>query len=295
MILVCLITGILQVAFIVRNNLETSSHRGLPCARGAAAHPSSFHPIQLVQSNGTTQKPPKRTVENSIILARKYKQKQYDEKESNPEGYIYEHYSPKSVRKFPVEPPVPFKRKVPKVTKEFAKNLNDLESDNLTHEINQLIKNSKKTQIHPNQAYVKVLDEVPIPPLRIKLKYSPPPPEPRQREQENNSAESTEKLLNEWCGSNNSNNNSLVKCVRTLMSVNMFRGGMKLKERFILGASVAAVLFTFLLVMDLQMDLGMSGHHLVPSHGKVKYVHNDDTGGSAYNSFRKRFLQKTQR
>ena len=75
----------------------------------------------------------------------------------------------------------------------------------------------------------------------------------------------------------------------------MFRGGMKLKERFILGASVAAVLFTFLLVVDIQMDLGMSGHHrLVPSHGRVKYV-QEDGAGSAYNSFRKRFLQKTHR
>ncbi|XP_008197275.2 extracellular serine/threonine protein CG31145 isoform X1 [Tribolium castaneum] len=72
----------------------------------------------------------------------------------------------------------------------------------------------------------------------------------------------------------------------------MFRGGMKLKERFILGVSVAAVLFTFLLVVDIQMDLGMSGHHLVPSHGRVKYV-QEDAAGSAYNSFRKRFLQKT--
>jgi hypothetical protein len=80
--------------------------------------------------------------------------------------------------------------------------------------------------------------------------------------------------------------------VRTRVTVNMFRGGMKLKERFIVGVSVAAVLLTFLLVVDLQMDLGMSGHHLVPSHGRVKYV-QEDAAGSAYNSFRKRFLQKT--
>lgn len=74
----------------------------------------------------------------------------------------------------------------------------------------------------------------------------------------------------------------------------MFGGGLKLKERFVVGLSVAAVLFTLLLVMDLQMDLGMSGHHLVPSHAKVKYVNNEDGPGSAYNSFKKRFLQKTR-
>lgn len=75
----------------------------------------------------------------------------------------------------------------------------------------------------------------------------------------------------------------------------MFKGGLKLKERFVVGASVAAVLFTLLLVVDLQMDLGMSGTHVVPSHGRVKYVSQEDGPGSAYNSFRKRFLQKTHR
>ncbi|KAJ4444013.1 hypothetical protein ANN_05802 [Periplaneta americana] len=69
---------------------------------------------------------------------------------------------------------------------------------------------------------------------------------------------------------------------------------MKLKERLILGFSVAAVLFTLVLVIDLQMDLGMSGHHLVPSHGRVKFGDGGVDGpGSAYNSFRKRFLQRS--
>lgn len=66
---------------------------------------------------------------------------------------------------------------------------------------------------------------------------------------------------------------------------------MKLKERLVLGLSVTAVLFTLLLVMDLQMDLGMSGHHLVPSHGRVRYANNDNTG-NAYSSFRRKFLQR---
>ncbi|KAJ9587829.1 hypothetical protein L9F63_018753 [Diploptera punctata] len=69
---------------------------------------------------------------------------------------------------------------------------------------------------------------------------------------------------------------------------------MKLKERLILGLSFAAVLFTLVLVIDLQMDLGMSGHHLVPSHGRVKFGDGGVDGpGSAYNSFRKRFLQRS--
>jgi hypothetical protein len=69
---------------------------------------------------------------------------------------------------------------------------------------------------------------------------------------------------------------------------------MKLKERLVLGFSVTAVLFTLILVVDLQMDLGMSGHHLVPSHGRVKFGDGGVDGpGSAYNSFRKRFLQRS--
>ena len=69
---------------------------------------------------------------------------------------------------------------------------------------------------------------------------------------------------------------------------------MKLKERLVLGFSFTAVLFTLILVIDLQMDLGMSGHHLVPSHGRVKFGDGGVDGpGSAYNSFRKRFLQRS--
>lgn len=69
---------------------------------------------------------------------------------------------------------------------------------------------------------------------------------------------------------------------------------MKLKERLVLGFSITAVLFTLILVVDLQMDLGMSGHHLVPSHGRVKFGNGGVDGpGSAYNSFRKRFLQRS--
>lgn len=84
-------------------------------------------------------------------------------------------------------------------------------------------------------------------------------------------------------------------CCITRYITNMFGNGLKLKERFVIAICVAVVLFTLLLVIDVQMDFGMSGHHLVPSHGKIRYVQNEDGPGSAYNSFRKRFLQKTHR
>ncbi|CAH0564211.1 unnamed protein product [Brassicogethes aeneus] len=73
----------------------------------------------------------------------------------------------------------------------------------------------------------------------------------------------------------------------------MFRGSLKLKERMVLALSAFAVLFTLILVVDLQMDLGISGQHLVASHGKIKYVVQEEGPGSAFNSFRNRLLQKT--
>lgn len=43
--------------------------------------------------------------------------------------------------------------------------------------------------------------------------------------------------------------------------------------------------------MDLQMDLGYSGHHLVPSHGRVR-VGDDPNTDTIYNNFRRKFLQR---
>lgn len=66
---------------------------------------------------------------------------------------------------------------------------------------------------------------------------------------------------------------------------------MRVKEKIIFIFSAFAILFTFLLVMDLQMDLGYSGHHLVPSHGKVRM--GDEPGrDTVYNNFRRKFLQR---
>lgn len=69
---------------------------------------------------------------------------------------------------------------------------------------------------------------------------------------------------------------------------------MKLRERLVIGVTVFVVLFTLMIVIDLQLDLGMAGQHLQPSHGRIQYGDGGvDSPGSAYNSFRKRFLQRT--
>ncbi|XP_044020983.1 extracellular serine/threonine protein CG31145 [Aphidius gifuensis] len=62
----------------------------------------------------------------------------------------------------------------------------------------------------------------------------------------------------------------------------------RIKEKLIFAFSAFAILFTVLLVMDLQMDLGYSGHHLVPSHGRVK-MNDDQYRDTVYNNFRRRF------
>ncbi|CAH2004994.1 unnamed protein product [Acanthoscelides obtectus] len=72
----------------------------------------------------------------------------------------------------------------------------------------------------------------------------------------------------------------------------LFRGGLKLKERLVMGISVVAVLFTLLLVVDIQMDLGISGRHLVASHGRIRYAVPQE-GAAVYDSFKNRLLQKT--
>lgn len=125
---------------------------------------------------------------------------------------------------------------------------------------------------------------------RLKTKYSPPPESPPK------SFDSIE-LKDELFEVPSVENISDLKSESDKKSEvsNMLRGGLKLKERLMVGLSVFAVLFTLMLVIDIQMDLGISGKHLVPSHGKVKYVVQDEGTGSAYNRFRNRLLQKTHR
>lgn len=68
---------------------------------------------------------------------------------------------------------------------------------------------------------------------------------------------------------------------------------MKLKERLAVGFGVSLVLFTLLLVIDLQMDLGMSKSNYIPAnyHGRVKYIQDEDVGG-VFKEFQRKFLQK---
>lgn len=58
-----------------------------------------------------------------------------------------------------------------------------------------------------------------------------------------------------------------------------FRRAMKLKDRLAIGLGVALVLMTILLVVDLQLDLGVSRGHLVSSYGRVRYVNDVDKNG----------------
>lgn len=65
----------------------------------------------------------------------------------------------------------------------------------------------------------------------------------------------------------------------------------RFREKFILCLSAIAIAFTLLVVMDLQLDLGYSGHHLVASHGKIQ-TGDALAQDSVYNSFRRKFLQR---
>lgn len=120
-------------------------------------------------------------------------------------------------------------------------------------------------------------------PIRNKVKFSPPPEDCKA-----NNSEFNKQLVPV-----DSNSKNLVPYdhVETVDSVKMRRFfNMRIKERLIVGLSIIAVLFTFLLVVDIQMDLGYSGKHLVPSHGRIQYGGNPEL----FNSFRNRLLQKTQ-
>jgi hypothetical protein len=68
---------------------------------------------------------------------------------------------------------------------------------------------------------------------------------------------------------------------------------MKLKERLAVGFGISLVLFTLLLVIDLQMDLGVAKSNLPQSsyHGRYKYVQDEDKTG-VFKEFQRKFLEK---
>lgn len=124
---------------------------------------------------------------------------------------------------------------------------------------------------------------------RQKSKYSPPPEPPTTTQLQLTTAAKQPTTAPTVTGTELAVSNSLAT------NPKMLRGGLKLKERLMVAVSVFAVAFTLVLVVDLQMDLGISGKHLVSSHGKIKYVVQEEGPGSAYNSFRNRLLQKMHR
>ncbi|KAL7022778.1 hypothetical protein ACKWTF_012377 [Chironomus riparius] len=68
---------------------------------------------------------------------------------------------------------------------------------------------------------------------------------------------------------------------------------MKLKERLAVGLGVALVLFTLLLVIDLQMDLGVSKASFPSTgyHGRYKYKQDEDKTG-VFKEFQRKYLEK---
>lgn len=68
---------------------------------------------------------------------------------------------------------------------------------------------------------------------------------------------------------------------------------MKLKERLAVGLGAALVLFTLLLVIDLQMDLGVAKSNFPSTgyHGRYKYINDDDKTG-VFKEFQRKFLEK---
>lgn len=92
---------------------------------------------------------------------------------------------------------------------------------------------------------------------------------------------------NIWCNFDNKSD----KKVFEENGAKMWMRSMKLKERLAVGFGVSLVLFTLLLVVDLQMDLGVSNKHLMPAHAKLKYVQDEDKTG-VFREFKRKFLQK---
>ncbi|XP_055906171.1 extracellular serine/threonine protein CG31145 [Eupeodes corollae] len=66
----------------------------------------------------------------------------------------------------------------------------------------------------------------------------------------------------------------------------------KLKERLAISLGATLILFTLLLVIDVQMDFGVTNRHLMPSHAKVRYVNDEDRSG-VFRDFKRKFLQKS--
>lgn len=84
-------------------------------------------------------------------------------------------------------------------------------------------------------------------------------------------------------------NDVLTKCNRRVRSGSsvfvagcskmLWRRSMRLKDRLAIVLGGTLVLMTVMLLVDLQLDLGVAKNHLVPSHGRVRYVNDVDKNG----------------
>lgn len=101
--------------------------------------------------------------------------------------------------------------------------------------------------------------------------------------------ENLREKVNTFC---TTNINSLVNFYSKKNQIMAVLRSMKLKERLAIGLGASLVLFTLLLVIDLQMDFGVANRHLMPSHGRVRYVNDEDKTG-VFRDFKRKFLQKS--
>ncbi|KAM7359450.1 uncharacterized protein ACRADG_012743 [Cochliomyia hominivorax] len=89
-------------------------------------------------------------------------------------------------------------------------------------------------------------------------------------------------------GDRNNSDNYIMGMLRT----------MKLKERLAISLGATLILLTLLLVVDVQMDFGVTNRHLLPAqqasiqHQRIRYV-DDDGGTGILRDFKRKFLQKS--
>lgn len=187
-----------------------------------------------------------------------------------PENYLQEHYQSNLQRKKSQKenyqyPKLFDNEKSPKLQRKnsFTEPLIQPKSNEANLLSKQLKQNETSSKSNtPNIYYTRVFPSF----VKKKLKFSPPPE-----------------------GFSKSDNSDFPSDWKNFYLVKMFRGSLKLKERLLVGVSVATVLFTLLLVVDLQMETGMTGTYFPPSHARVKM-----SGSEQFNSFRNRIL-KTNR
>ncbi|XP_011503120.1 PREDICTED: extracellular serine/threonine protein kinase FAM20C isoform X2 [Ceratosolen solmsi marchali] len=132
--------------------------------------------------------------------------------------------------------------------------------------------------------------ETPVRPARrLKVKCSPPPEEPKPRCGGSGATEATTE--SQLPPAERLRGPSTDHGLRMEVMASLFKRFVRMKERLVIGLAAFTIAFTILIVMDLQLDLGYSGHHLLPSHGRLKMA-EDPQRDTVYNNFRRKFLQR---